>query len=180
MNTEDDLNSALALHRSGQLDAAAAIYRRLYERDGNDADACYGLGTVLMAQKELSQAAELLDIAVRLQPDVPEFLYNHALALDQLDQGDQARASLLRAAELCVSDPELLPAICRKLIDLGLDAAAQRFLPACIAFFSTLSASSGFLASNKRSAKASRSSPFGGLSRMYVSYASIAASYSCP
>ena len=131
MNTEDDLNSALALHRSGRLDAAAAIYRRLYERDSNDADACYGLGTVLMAQKELSQAAELLDIAVRLQPDVPEFLYNHALALDQLDQGDQARASLLRAAELCVSDPELLPAICRKLIDLGLDAAAQRFLLAC-------------------------------------------------
>ena len=131
MNTEDDLNSALALHRSGQLDAAAEIYRRLYDNNSKDADACYGLGTVLMAQKELAEAAELLDVAVRLQPDVPEFLLNHALALEQLGQNDQARANLLRAAELCVYDPELLPRICRKLIELGLGPAAQRFLLAC-------------------------------------------------
>ena len=115
------------MHRSGQLDAAAAIYRRLYEHDSKNADACYGLGTVLMAQKELSQAAELLDVAVRLEPGVPEFLYNHALVLEQLGQGDRARANLMRAATFCLSDPELLPAICRH--DDPLDIAAEGAAP---------------------------------------------------
>jgi tetratricopeptide (TPR) repeat protein len=81
VSATDELNSALDLHRAGRLDAAAAIYRRLYDNDRSNSDACYGLGTVLMQQRQYAAAVPLLDRALSLEPDVPEFRHNYALAL---------------------------------------------------------------------------------------------------
>ncbi|MFQ6006642.1 MAG: sulfotransferase, partial [Woeseia sp.] len=112
-------------------DAAAEIYRRLYDQDASNSDACYGLGTVLMQQFKFSQAAELLSAAVDLNPEVPEFVYNYSTALEQLGKNQEAATGYLRAAELSVKDPELLATICHKLIDSGMADAASRYLSAC-------------------------------------------------
>jgi tetratricopeptide (TPR) repeat protein len=80
----NELSAALELHQAGQLDAAAQIYSRLFESDRNNADACYGLGTVLMQTNNHLPATELLGRALTLEPDVPEFRHNYGLALKGL------------------------------------------------------------------------------------------------
>ena len=79
-----DLNSAIELHRAGRLDAAASAYERAYLADPKNADACYGLGTVLMQTDKHIEAARLLGTAFALEPSVPEFRHNYALALSGL------------------------------------------------------------------------------------------------
>lgn len=130
MNTKNDLKSAAQLHRSGNLDAAAKMYRRSYESNRNDAGACYGLGTVLMQQKKSAEAAEFLARAVQLEPDVAEFHFNYAGALEQTGRRQEAAQGFLRAAELAPKDSRILPTICRKLIDIGWPDAALHFLSA--------------------------------------------------
>ena len=128
MDAKSELNSALQLHSAGKLDAAARLYRRVYNSNPDDADACYGLGTVLMQQQQYSEAAELLGQAVQLNPDVPEFVFNHACVLEQLRQTEEATNGFLRAAELALSDEAMLPTICHKLIAAGHADAALQFL----------------------------------------------------
>lgn len=128
MNSKSELNSALQLHRAGQLDAATVIYRRVYENNRDDADACYGLGTVLLHQKQYPEAAELLGQAARLQPDVAEFVFNHAGVLERLGNQAEATKGFLRAAELFAGDAGMLPTICQKLIDIGRADAALHYL----------------------------------------------------
>jgi len=86
VSTRNELSAALELHQAGQLEAAAKIYSRLFESDRNNADAGYGLGTVLMQQKQFAPAAQLLGHALSLEPNVPEFRHNYALALKGLAQ----------------------------------------------------------------------------------------------
>ena len=80
----NELSAALELHQAGQLDAAAQIYSRLFENDRNNADACYGLGTVLMQTGNHMEAVRLLGQALALEPDVTEFRHNYGLALQGL------------------------------------------------------------------------------------------------
>ena len=128
MDVKSELNDALELHGAGKLDAAAVAYRRICDRNRDDANACYGLGTVLMQQQKYSEAVELLDRAVRLDPDVPEFVFNRACVLEQLGRTEDATNGFLRAAELSVGDETMLPTICHKLITLGAVDAALHFL----------------------------------------------------
>jgi len=128
MDANSQLDSALQLHSAGKLDAAARLYRRVYNSNPDDANACYGLGTVLMQQQQYSEAAELLDQAVRLGPDVPEFVFNRACVLEQLGRKEDATAGFLRAAELASTDEVMLPTICHKLISAGRADAALHFL----------------------------------------------------
>jgi tetratricopeptide (TPR) repeat protein len=128
INIQEELNAALHLHRQGQLDAAAKIYRRVHDSNGDNVDACYGLGTVLLHQHKFSEAAALLEKAVQLEPDVPEFVFNHAMVLDQLGRPDDALKGYLRAAELSAGDALMLPTICQKLISANMADAALYFL----------------------------------------------------
>ena len=41
---DEQLEAALRLHREGQLDAAAKLYRRILEQDPNDVDTLHLLG----------------------------------------------------------------------------------------------------------------------------------------
>ena len=79
-----DLNSAIELHRAGRLEAAAQAYERAYLADPNNADACYGLGTVLMQINNHLAATRLLGQALVLEPGIPEFRHNYGLALKGL------------------------------------------------------------------------------------------------
>jgi len=130
VTNENVLNSALQLHRAGNLDAAVGMYRLAYEKNTNDADACYGLGTVLMQQGKLSEAEPLLKQAEQLGPEVPEFVFNHACVLGELGLRDAAVQGYLRAAKRVGTDVALLITICHRLVDAGLPDAALQFLAA--------------------------------------------------
>lgn len=127
---KDELTAALKLHRAGRLDEAAKIYRRVHQDNRNNADACYGLGTVLLQQRKYSEAVELLENAVKLEPNAAEIVFNHASALEQLGRNEEATQGFLRAAELAAADEVMLPMVCNKLIDNGLAGAALQFLSA--------------------------------------------------
>lgn len=97
------LGVAIDLHRAGKLQAAADIYRALFERDPDNIDACYGLGTVRLQQGDFAGAAALLKGVIDAAPDIPEYLFNYACALQQTGEHLAAVDSLESA---CRIDPE--------------------------------------------------------------------------
>lgn len=128
LSIANELDAALQLQRVGKLQEAATIFRRVHADNEDDANACYGLGTILMQLRKFDEAAELLGKAVRLEPDAPEIVFNHALVLEKTGHDDDARSALIRAGELASGDPVLLPNICLVLINFGLVDAALGFL----------------------------------------------------
>ena len=129
-DTEFTLSAALEMHRAGQLQAAAEIYRQLHERDRSNHDACYGLGTVLMQQGEFESALALLEQAVSAAPNVPEYVYNRACVMQRLGRNQQAANGFIRAARLAETDPLMLVEICSGLTALGHHYAAANILAA--------------------------------------------------
>jgi len=127
-NSGISLDKALELHRAGQLEQAARIYRHLHEKDISDADACYGLGTVLMQQGQSESALPLLHQAVQTAPHVPEFVFNYGCALQQLGRNVEAARKFIRATKLVASDATLLVNICSRLVALDQPNAAAAAL----------------------------------------------------
>lgn len=117
--TAATLSAAVSLHRAGQLEAAAEMYRALYERDRGNHDAGYGLGTVLMQLGEVDDALALLAAAADVEPGIPEYVFNHALALEKAGRIEAATNELLRASVLSAEDRPMLVFICQKLVDVG-------------------------------------------------------------
>jgi len=70
------LEKALALHRSGQLAEAAALYREILRQNPRHADALHLLGVVQTQRKNLSAAVDLFDRALAIKPDHAEALNN--------------------------------------------------------------------------------------------------------
>ena len=97
------LGVAIDLHRNGQLQGAAEIYRALLDHDPDDVDACYGLGTVLLQQGDFAGAVALLKAVVDAAPGTPEYLFNYACALQQTGDHFAAVDSLESA---CRIDPD--------------------------------------------------------------------------
>jgi tetratricopeptide (TPR) repeat protein len=100
LDGDDILKVALAHHHAGELDAALHQYQTLLQRDADNADAHYGVGTVMLRKGKLEQAAEHLGRAVEQAPDVPEFIFNFALVMEQLGQMKEAAAAFQRAGYL--------------------------------------------------------------------------------
>jgi protein O-GlcNAc transferase len=60
------LTEAVRLHQAGQLEQAAALYRRVLTADLNSADALHLLGMVALQQGQPKTAAELIRKAIAL------------------------------------------------------------------------------------------------------------------
>ncbi len=118
-NDTPTLNAAIELHSAGQLQAAAEIYETLLARDGDNHDAAYGLGTVLMQQGRNDAALALLEQALSACPDAPEYAFNHAWTLERVGRSNEAANGFKRAAALAGEDPEMLVEICSRLMSLG-------------------------------------------------------------
>ncbi len=97
------LEAAVARHRAGRFEEAAALYRRLLEREPANPDALHLLGVVSAQLGDAAEAVRAISRAIELRPETPDFHYN--LALAHRDQGDRgkARERLERALAL---DPE--------------------------------------------------------------------------
>jgi len=122
------LDQAEGHHRAGRLDAAVTIYRKALSTSPGNADAAYGLGTVLMQQNKDAEALPYLASAARQLPNVPEFQFNLALCLTKVGQTEEAKSALLRAAALAGNNLYFLMPICTKMIELGLAGQAYACL----------------------------------------------------
>ena len=86
-------------HAAGRLDAAADLYRRVLDLNGNHPDALSNLGLVLGQMKQFSQAEEALRRALAHSPGHPAALANLALILHQQQRFADAIALCEEALE---------------------------------------------------------------------------------
>ncbi len=94
------LNNGLALHRSGQLDAARDCYQQVLVDEPSHADALHLLGVVACQQGDHDEAIRLIGRAIALQADQPAYHSNLGNALQQLGRLQDAVASYHRAIGL--------------------------------------------------------------------------------
>lgn len=101
MSTADpDLQQALALHRQGQLDRAAQLYRRVLSNQPQQLDALQMLGLAEIGLGNSATALGYFDRAVKLAPTNAILLFNRGLTLLQLQRF--ADAALAFEAALAV------------------------------------------------------------------------------
>lgn len=99
--------SALHLHRSGQLAQAEQVYRQILAADPQHADALHMLGTLAHQAGQPHAAVELIRQAIALRPDQASFHNNLGEVLRLQGQLQPAEASYLQALRL---EPRLVAA----------------------------------------------------------------------
>ena len=94
------LKHAVALHRSGDADAALPIYREVLSQQPDNPVAQHFLGVIHYQRGKLEEALPLLERAAALQHDEPEFHNNLGLALAAADREADAAAEYRVALSL--------------------------------------------------------------------------------
>lgn len=93
----DLLQSALALHRQGSVDAAAARYAEVLRADPANADAYYYLATIACQRGRFDEGAELARKAIAAEPRHARAHVLFGRSLHALGRRDEALASFERA-----------------------------------------------------------------------------------
>ena len=83
VKTQNFLNQAFALHRSGRFKEAADLYRKIIKRDPSSYHALHSLGIIEASAGNLDEAARLMRRSVALQPANVDFIENYATVLCQ-------------------------------------------------------------------------------------------------
>jgi protein O-GlcNAc transferase len=94
------MRRAMALHRRGQLDEAAKIYRAVLVAAPHDFDALHLLGVPLSARRQSAAGIELIKRALALQPNFAGAHNNLGTALLGAKQAEPALASFQQAIAL--------------------------------------------------------------------------------
>ncbi|MDD9991089.1 MAG: tetratricopeptide repeat protein [Rhodospirillales bacterium] len=95
---DDMLRAALAHHRAGRLEAAAALYQRALSQSPGHADALHLFGVLQAQAGRLEEALPLLTKAARRAPRNAGFLNDLANVFNGLGRFDEAEAHYRRAA----------------------------------------------------------------------------------
>lgn len=103
-NSQELLQQAVEVHRSGDLARAAGLYRSVLKQEPNQADALHYLGVIAMQNGKFDDAAEMIGQAVQLSPGNPHLHANLGNAL--LQAGDTKTATGHYEAALAI-DPSL-------------------------------------------------------------------------
>ena len=131
--SEQTLEHALANHRGGNLDAAAALYIAWLDAHPNDAAALHLLGVLRHQQGQNADGLTLIDRALALKPDMAPAHANRATVLAALGQDNAALAALENAIAL---DPSLSAGLqdqrARLCLRLGAYAAAAEAFRGCV------------------------------------------------
>jgi len=106
MGTLDALKTALALHNSGNLVDAVAIYEGILSLQPGDFDATHMLGIARLAQQRFAEAVGIIRTALKQQPDNLLALSNLASALRQGGEQEEAVAVYDRMTRLTPNNPE--------------------------------------------------------------------------
>ncbi|MEE8515061.1 MAG: tetratricopeptide repeat protein, partial [Alphaproteobacteria bacterium] len=96
----DDFRQAQALHQSGRLGEAEALYRRMLEADPGNALALHFLGVIAYQGGNLATAEDLMTLAVQRQPDYAEAHNNLGSAFKAQDKLADAKTCYRRAIAL--------------------------------------------------------------------------------
>jgi Flp pilus assembly protein TadD len=94
------LEAAAELHRSGQLEAAQAIYRQILNQNPADALALHGLGATELQLGRISAAEALIRRAISLDPNVAAFHANLGLTLMAQNRPNEAVEAFRSAIRL--------------------------------------------------------------------------------
>jgi predicted O-linked N-acetylglucosamine transferase (SPINDLY family) len=90
---EDPLDAAIAVHRAGDLAAAAIGYRRLLDVDPSHPDALHLLGLVLVEQGQAEAALNWIEAAIARQPTREAFHHSRGRALAACGRHAEAEAA---------------------------------------------------------------------------------------
>ena len=94
------LYEAITLHQQGRLLEAKAVYEAIVQGNPRHFDALHMLGVVADQTKNHQVAAELIDKAIEINPNIAAAYYNRGNALLALKQLEGALTSFDRAIEL--------------------------------------------------------------------------------
>src|SRR5689334_11113716 len=100
------LTEAVRLHGGGQLDQAAALYRKVLTAAPDSADALHLLGMVALQQGQAKTAAELIHRAIALHDREAAYHFHLALALHALNDMPGAVTNYRRALALKPDDAD--------------------------------------------------------------------------
>ena len=105
---QDELTTAIEMHRAGQLGPAAQLYQKFLADEAEHADALHLLGVLRHQQGDHTRAVELIGRAVTLCPNIPGYHANLAEAYRALGQLDRAVGCSRMALRLRPDYPEAL------------------------------------------------------------------------
>jgi predicted O-linked N-acetylglucosamine transferase (SPINDLY family) len=103
---DQTLAAATALHSSGRLAEAEALYRRVLTAQPNQPEALSNLGAVLTALGRPAEAVASLEKAVTLRPDYADAHGNLGVTLQALGRLEAATAAYRRAIAARPDDPQ--------------------------------------------------------------------------
>ena len=113
------LSSAIALHQQGHLAQAETLYKALLKADPNHADALHLLGVMATQLGQYANAIALIELAIAQRPQVGEFHFNHAIALQNAARNDDAIDAYRRAQRRSPDDPRIVENLAVALTDAG-------------------------------------------------------------
>lgn len=94
------LNTAVAHHQAGRLDAAAGIYRQIVQQTPGQFDATHLLGVIALQRGDLATAQTLITQALAVKPKDHAALNNLGTALMRAHRLDAAREQFERAVKV--------------------------------------------------------------------------------
>src|SRR5690348_5484883 len=101
MATPDEiLQKALELHRAGNANDAARLYRQVLAAAPNNAQVLHLLGVALHQQREHAQAVDYLRRAIEIVPNQPQFHADLAMAYVGAGNGGAAIAAMRTVTQL--------------------------------------------------------------------------------
>jgi Flp pilus assembly protein TadD len=118
-------NLGLAMHKSGQLDEAAAHFEKALQIQPDDYTALLTMGVIRFYQGRVPEAIEYAQATIRSEPDAPKAHNLLGMALAKQNRNDAALDEVRRAAELAPKDAEIRN-------DLGLALARLDRIPEAI------------------------------------------------
>lgn len=101
------LETALAHHQAGRLDAAVASYRAVLAENPHQPDALHMMGVIAQQRGNSKLALNMIEASLAINPDLAMAWYNRALILRALRKKDEAIQSAQHALSL---DPSLADA----------------------------------------------------------------------
>lgn len=102
-DSDNRLADAQREQESGNLDAAAALYRQILQQDPTQVEALFHLGTLELQRSNLPLGIEMLQTAAALLPEVPQVHNNLGIAYKLAGRFTEASAAFEQALQL---DPQ--------------------------------------------------------------------------
>ncbi|MBW2709504.1 MAG: tetratricopeptide repeat protein [Deltaproteobacteria bacterium] len=109
MTVQPEIDAALQLHQSGQLEKARAIYERILQHNPKHPDALHLLGVVCHQSGKNDVAVDLISRAIKIDPEQPVFYNSLGSTLNDLHRIDEAIGCYQKAIHL---KPDYAEAFC--------------------------------------------------------------------